>query len=44
MEEHLDDDYTQDWGQPWFKEGGYIMMLNLSLLRLLVDTSTDFKN
>ena len=63
-EEHLDNDYTQDWGQPWFKEGGYVTALNLSKnlstswqwfyclviesvtwpLRLLADTSTDFKN
>ena len=29
-EEHLDNDYTQDWGQSWFKEGGYVTALNLS--------------
>ena len=22
VDDHPDDEYTQDWGQPWFKEGG----------------------
>ena len=31
MDSHPDDEYTQDWGQPWFKEGGNIMVLLLAV-------------
>ena len=31
IETHSDDEYTQDWGQPWFKEGGNVVVLQLTV-------------
>ena len=32
VDDHPDDEYTQDWGQPWFKEGGYVTAIFRFLL------------